>query len=466
MRPLLLRREVSCVEVVGACLQRVAQSPLNAFVSICPEQALRQAHAVDARIARGRAGMLAGLVIGVKDNIHVRGWKTTCASRHLADYVAPFHATVIRRLLRQDAILLGKTNMDEFAMGSSGESSQFGPTRNPHCLERVPGGSSSGSAAAVAAREVLAALGSDTGGSVRQPASFCGIVGLKPTYGRVSRYGLVAFGSSLDQIGPLTHSVRDCALLLQVIAGHDPHDATSSRLPVPDWQRELDHGVRELRLGRPVEYFQPPLIAEVRDAVDATLAKLVGQGAAVEEVSLPHTDCAVATYYVTCTAEASSNLARFDGMRYGTRVAAQDLDETYAATRTLGFGTEVKRRILLGCFVLSAGHYQAYYDKAQRVRTLIAQDFARSFEKVDCIVTPTAPTTAFRMGERTVDPLTMYLSDVYTVSASLCGLPAISVPCGRDANGLPIGLQIIGRPFDEGTVLRVARAVEIAWAQR
>jgi aspartyl-tRNA(Asn)/glutamyl-tRNA(Gln) amidotransferase subunit A len=454
------------VEVVGACLQRIAQSPLNAFVSVCPERALRQACAVDERIARHRAGMLAGLAIGVKDNINVRGWKTTCASRHLADYVAPFHATAVRRLLRQDAIVLGKTNMDEFAMGSSGESSHFGPTRNPHCLERVPGGSSSGSAAAVAAREVWAALGSDTGGSVRQPASFCGVVGLKPTYGRVSRYGLVAFGSSLDQIGPLTLSVQDCALVLQVIAGHDPHEATSSRLPVLDWQRELDRGISGLRLGRPAEYFQPPASAEVRDAVDATLAQLVGAGAGVEEISLPHTDYAVATYYVTCTAEASSNLARFDGMRYGARSAANDLDETYVATRTLGFGPEVKRRILLGCFVLSAGHYQAYYDKAQRVRTLIAQDFARAFEKVDCLVTPTAPTTAFRMGKRTVNPLTMYLSDVYTVSASLCGLPAISVPCGRDANGLPIGLQVIGKPFDEGTVLRVARAVEIARGQR
>jgi aspartyl-tRNA(Asn)/glutamyl-tRNA(Gln) amidotransferase subunit A len=429
-------------------------------------QALKRARAVDARLSRNEAGALAGLVLGVKDNINVRGWRTTCASGYLRDYVAPFHATVVARLLRQDAILLGKTNMDEFAMGSSGETSFFGPTRNPHCLELVPGGSSSGSAAAVAGQEVLAALGSDTGGSVRQPASFCGAVGLRPTYGRVSRYGLVAFASSLDQIGPITRSVQDCALLLQVLAGYDPHDATSRKVPVPDFPRDLDRGLKGIRLGRPREYFQPPLQRQVEEAVNRALAQLVKQGATERELSLPHTRYAVAAYYVTCTAEASSNLARFDGMRFGQRVSCQDLEGTYAASRSYGFGPEVTRRVLLGCYVLSAGHYQAFYEKAQRVRTLLAQEFARAFETVDCLVTPTAPTTAFRLGERSRDPLSMYLSDVYTVSASLCGLPAISVPCGKDEHGLPIGLQIIGRPFAESTVLRVARAVEIAQGER
>ncbi len=466
LRHLLLRRELSCHEVVSSCLRRIEQSPLHAFVSVAPELALRRARTQDAAIARGKVGALTGLVLGVKDNIHVRGWKTTCASRHLRDYVAPFHASVVSRLLRHGAIILGKTNMDEFAMGSSGESSFFGPTRNPHCLERVPGGSSSGSAAAVAAHEVIAALGSDTGGSVRQPASFCGLVGLRPTYGRVSRYGLVAFASSLDQIGPLTRSVADCALLLRVIAGHDPRDATTRRVPVPDFCQELDRGIQGVRLGRPREYFQPPLDAEVGCAVDRTLAQLEAQGAVVQEMSLPLTRYAVAAYYVTCTAEASSNLARFDGMRLGERIQCHDLDGTYVASRSHGFGQEVRRRLLLGCFVLSAGYYQAYYQKAQQVRALLAQDFARAFQTVDCIVTPTAPTTAFRLEERTQDPLTMYLSDVYTVPASLCGLPAISVPCGKDGKGLPIGLQVIGRPFAESMVLRVARAVENAVGQQ
>lgn len=466
LRHLLLRRQLSCHEVVLGYLRRVGQSPLNAFVSVAPKLALRRARSQDARIARGEAGALAGLVLGVKDNINIRGWKTTCASQHLRDYVAPFHASVVWRLLRQGAIILGKTNMDEFAMGSSGESSFFCPTRNPHCLERVPGGSSSGSAAAVAGHEVIAALGSDTGGSVRQPASFCGVVGLRPTYGRVSRYGLVAFASSLDQIGPLTRSVADCALLLRAIAGQDPRDATTRRVPVPDFCQELNLGIKGVRLGRPREYFRPPLEAEVGCTVDRTLVQLEAQGAVVQELSLPLTRYAVAAYYVTCTAEASSNLARFDGMRFGERIQCQDLEGTYTASRSRGFGQEVRRRLLLGCFVLSAGYYQAYYEKAQRVRALLAQDFARAFQTVDCIVTPTAPTPAFPLQERTRDPLTMYLSDVYTVPASLCGLPAVSVPCGKNKQGLPIGLQVIGKPFAESMVLRVARAVEIVLGQQ
>ena len=466
LRHLLLRRQLSCHEVVLGYLRRVGQSPLNAFVSVAPKLALRRARSQDARIARGEAGALAGLVLGVKDNINIRGWKTTCASQHLRNYVAPFHASVVRRLLRQGAIILGKTNMDEFAMGSSGETSFFGPTRNPHCLERVPGGSSSGSAAAVAGHEVIAALGSDTGGSVRQPASFCGVVGLRPTYGRVSRYGLVAFASSLDQIGPLTRSVADCALLLRAIAGLDPRDATTRRVPVPDFCQELNRGIKGVRLGRPKEYFQPPLDAEVGCTVDRTLVQLEAQGAVVQELSLPLSRYAVAAYYVTCTAEASSNLARFDGMRFGERIQCQDLEGAYTASRSRGFGQEVRRRLLLGCFVLSAGYYQAYYEKAQQVRALLAEDFARAFQIVDCIVTPTAPTPAFPLQERTRDPLTMYLSDVYTVPASLCGLPAVSVPCGKNKQGLPIGLQVIGKPFAESMVLRVARAVEIVLGQQ
>ncbi len=465
LRALLLRPQISCVEVVQDCLSRLQQGGLNAFIAFRAEEALRQARLVDERVAQGKAGALAGLVLGVKDNIHVRGWPTTCRSAHLRAFRAPFSATAVSRLVRRGAIILGKTNMDEFGMGSSGESSHFGPTLNPHDLGRVPGGSSSGSAAAVAAGEVWAALGSDTGGSIRQAASFCGVIGLKPTYGRVSRYGLVAFGSSLDQIGPLTRSVADCALVLQAIAGYDHRDATSARLPSSDWLAALTKGVKGLHLGRPVEFFPPPLDREVAGAVEHMLEALSAQGATVADISLPHTRYAVATYYVTCTAEASSNLARFDGLRFGQRVTGKDLEETYALTRSAGFGTEVKRRIMLGCFVLSAGHYQAYYEKAQRVRSLLAKDFAQAFQEVDCLVTPTAPTTAFRLGERTQDPLMMYLSDVFTVSASLCGLPAISVPCGKDAHGLPIGLQVIGRAFDEATVLRVARAVEMVTEQ-
>ncbi|MDZ7271379.1 MAG: Asp-tRNA(Asn)/Glu-tRNA(Gln) amidotransferase subunit GatA [candidate division KSB1 bacterium] len=465
LRPLLLRGEVSCVQVVEDCLSRIGQSRLNAFITVFGEQALRRARVVDRHLAKGKAGALAGLAVGIKDNIHVRGWPTTCGSRHLRVFVAPFSATVVSRLLRSGAIVVGKTNMDEFGMGSSGESSYHGPTRNPHDLGRVPGGSSSGSAAAVAGGEVWAALGSDTGGSVRQPASFCGLVGLKPTYGRVSRYGLVAFGSSLDQIGPLTRSVNDCALLLEVIAGHDRRDATSARVPPGSWLDELHKGVRGLRIGRPAEYFRPPLDSEVAAAVDRMLNELCAQGASVVEMSLPHTRYAVAAYYVTCTAEACSNLSRFDGLRFGERVAGVGLEETYAMSRSAGFGPEVQRRIMLGSFVLSAGHYKAYYGKAQRVRSLLREEFAQAFRKVDCVVTPTSPTTAFGLGERTQDPLTMYMSDVYTVSPSLCGLPAISVPCGKDRNGLPIGLQVIGRYFDEATLLRVARAVELTAGQ-
>jgi len=405
---------------------------------------------------------LSGMPLAIKDNICTDGVLTTCSSRMLQNFVPPYDATVIAKLRVQDYMLLGKTNLDEFAMGSSTENSAFSPSRNPWNLQCVPGGSSGGSAAAVAAEECAAALGSDTGGSIRQPAAFCGVVGLKPTYGLVSRYGLVAFASSLDQIGPITRTVSDAAFLLGAIAGHDPQDSTSIDRPVPDYMKSLQkRDLKTLRVGVPVEFFTEGLDPEVEQAVRDAIEEVRCLGAEVKEGRLPRTDAAVAVYYVIATAEASSNLARFDGVKFGFRAKeTKDLLELYMKTRQEGFGPEVKRRIMLGTYVLSAGYYDAYYGKAQAVRTLVCQDFEAAFKEVDLIVTPTTPTTAFKLGEKSEDPLQMYLSDVFTISVNLAGLPAISLPCGFSKAGMPIGLQLIGRAFEEETVLRAAHAYE------
>jgi aspartyl-tRNA(Asn)/glutamyl-tRNA(Gln) amidotransferase subunit A len=427
---------------------------LKAYIGFDPKKAKRG--------SSGRSGKLAGVPIAVKDNICVEGEETTCASKILKGFVAPFNATVIEKLLAEGAVIFGRTNMDEFAFGSSCETSCYGPTRNPWDLERVPGGSSGGSAACVAAGSAFAALGSDTGGSIRQPASFCGVVGIKPTYGRVSRYGLIAFASSLDQIGPITKDVRDSALLLSVLAGHDPKDSTSANVPVPDYLGSLGKDVRGMKLGIPKEYFvEGGIEPEVEAAIGAAIRTLETLGAKAEPISLPLTRFAANVYYIVAPSEASSNLARFDGVRFGTRSAqSASLVEMYENTRGEGFGAEAKRRILLGTFSLSSGYYDAYYLKAMKVRTRIQSDFIEAFKKVDAIVTPTAPTPAFKLGAKTSNPIEMYLSDVYTISANLAGIPALSLPCGFSKSGLPIGLQFMGKPFDEGTLFRVAHAFE------
>jgi aspartyl-tRNA(Asn)/glutamyl-tRNA(Gln) amidotransferase subunit A len=453
-------------EVARELLDRIEQENprLNAFLTVNREGALARAQTLDAGIqAQMQSLPLAGIPVAIKDNMCSMGLRTTCGSRILGNYTPPYTATAVARLEAAGAIILGKTNLDEFAMGGSNENSAFGPACNPHDTERVPGGSSGGSAVAVAAGLAPIALGSDTGGSIRQPASFCGVVGLKPTYGRVSRYGLVAFASSLDQIGPLANTVEDAARVLQVIAGRDRHDATSANVDVPDYLASLDTDVKGLRIGVPPECFGAGLHAEVKERVEAAINKLAAQGAQLVEVSLPHTQYAIAVYYLIATAEASSNLARYDGVRYGLRAQeARSLAEMYSKTRDLGFGAEVKRRIMLGTFALSSGYYDAYYEKAQRVRTMLTQDFERAFERCDVIVTPTAPTPPFKIGEKADDPLAMYLGDIDTVTINLAGLPAISVPCGSSSAGLPIGLQLIGKPFDEARLLGVASAYERA----
>ncbi len=463
LHKLIASGQVSAVEVAEAHLERVeaVEPQVRAFVTTTPERLLAEARAVDAARQAGEPlPPLAGIPMAVKDNIVTRGILTTCSSRMLADFVPPYNATVMDRLEEARACLVGKANMDEFAMGSSCENSAFFPTRNPWDLNRVPGGSSGGSAAAVAAGEAVFALGSDTGGSIRQPAAFCGIVGLKPTYGRVSRYGLVAFASSLDQIGPLTRDVTDCALVLNAIAGPDPRDATAAPEPAPDFTEHLVPDVRGLRIGVPREYFAEGIDPEVRGAVVAAIDLFSDLGAHVDECSLPHTEYALATYYLIAPAEASSNLARYDGVRYGYRAAVGgDFVAMYKKTRQAGFGAEVRRRIMLGTYALSAGYYDAYYLKALKVRTLIRQDFARAFERFDVLVTPTSPTVAFRLGEKAADPLAMYMSDVCTIPANLAGLPALSLTCGF-SEGLPVGLQLMARPFDEGTLLRAAYAFE------
>jgi aspartyl-tRNA(Asn)/glutamyl-tRNA(Gln) amidotransferase subunit A len=467
------RRETTAVALAEAALARIAavEPALGAFLAVAADAALAAAAAVDRRVAAGEdPGPLAGVPVGIKDNICTAGLRTTAGSRILERFVPAYDATVVARLRRAGAVVIGKLNCDEFAMGSSTENSALGTTPNPWDTSRVPGGSSGGSAAAVAAGECPAALGTDTGGSIRLPAAFCGVVGLKPTYGRVSRWGVIAYASSLDQVGPLARDVSDAALVLEAIAGHDPADSTASPRPVPPYLVDADAGVRGLRLGLPREYFVEGMQPEVEASVRAAVAELERLGARVEPVSLPHTDVAIATYYLIATAEASSNLARYDGIRYGLRAAAHtgSLAEVYETTRAAGFGAEVKRRIMLGTYALSAGYYDAYYLKAQQVRTLIRRDFAAAFERCDALVTPVAPTTAFRRGERTADPLTMYLSDIFTISVNLAGLPGLALPCGFDAAGLPIGLQVIGRPFDEATVLRIGHAYEQAtdWHRR
>lgn len=465
--------EVSTREIVHAYYLRISQvePKIKAYITQAVDSARAQAEALDQKLKNWRRTMpLTGMPLAIKDNICTEGVLTTCASRMLGTFVPPYDATVIARLRGQGYLLLGKTNLDEFAMGSSTENSAFGPSRNPWNLGYVPGGSSGGSAAAVAADECVAALGSDTGGSIRQPAACCGVVGLKPTYGRVSRYGLVAFASSLDQIGPITKDVADAAVLLNVIAGHDPQDSTSADLSVPDYTRALKKkDVKKLKIGVPREYFAEGLDPEVEQAVRAALDQLNELGGEIIDVSLPMTGVAIATYYVIATAEASSNLARYDGVKYGLRSKqAKDLLEMYMKTRQEGFGPEVKRRIMLGTYTLSAGYYEAYYGKAQAVRTLIRRDFDAAFQEVELIVTPVMPTPAFKLGEKIEDPLQMYLSDIYTISVNLAGIPAISLPCGFSKVGLPIGLQILGRPFQEETVLRAAYAYEQAtnWRTR
>jgi len=435
---------------------------IHAYLSINRERALEQASRIDDLAAKGKPlPVLAGVPVGIKDVLTIEGLQATAGSKILEGYRAPYTATAVQKLEAAGAVVLGKLNCDEFAMGSSNENSAYGPVHNPHALDRVPGGSSGGSAAAVAAGMAVATLGTDTGGSIRQPASFCGVVGILPTYGRVSRYGLIAFASSLDRVGPFTANVRDAATVLGVIAGHDPQDATSSPLPITDYTAELDKGVAGLRLGVPSEYFAEGLDPEVRAAVERSIDQLRAVGASIKPISLPHTRYAVPTYYVVATAEASANLARFDGVRYGFRAKdAGTLSAMYRRSRDLGFGAEVKRRIMLGTYVLSAGYYDAYYKKAQQVRRLLAEDFLKAFTEVDAILTPTAPTPAFKLGEKVDDPVSMYLADIYTVTASLAGICGLSVPCGKSSEGLPIGVQILGKYFDEAMILRVAQTVE------
>ncbi len=466
VRSAITEGKTSAVALAEAFYARIdgEDRDVHAYLTLSRERALAQAERVDAMAKRGEAlPPLAGVPVAIKDVILTRGVRSTAGSKILQHFFPPYDATAVARLEAAGAVILGKTNCDEFAMGSSNENSAYGPVSNPRDTSRVPGGSSGGSAAAVAAGTAVAALGSDTGGSIRQPAAFCGVVGLLPTYGRVSRYGLVAFASSLDHIGPLTRTVEDAARVLDAIAGRDPMDATSADVPVPDYVAELEKPVHGLTLGVPREYFGEGLNEEVRAAVEAAIQRLAAAGCEIVRVSLPHTEYAIPTYYVVATAEASSNLARYDGARYGFRARdANSLAEMYRKSRDQGFGAEVKRRIMLGTYVLSAGYYDAYYLKAQKVRTLLARDFDQAFQRVDAVVAPTTPTPAFKLGEKTDDPLAMYLADIYTVTGDLAGIPGISVPCGTTTSGLPIGLQVLARHFDESTVLRVARAVEAA----
>ena len=463
---LLKKKEVSAREISESVFSRIddVEDKVRAYVSIYADKAFEQAETSD-NLIQGKTDfpLLTGIPVAIKDNMCTEGIQTTCASRILQGFRPPYTADVIERLKGRGYVHTGMTNMDEFAMGSSTENSSYRVTRNPWDITRVPGGSSGGSAAAVAAGECIAALGSDTGGSIRQPAALCGVVGLKPTYGRVSRYGLVAFASSLDQIGPLTKDVTDCAIMLNAISGHAPSDSTSADLPVPDYQALLGRDIKGFKLGIPREYFISGIDPSVDNALREAIRVFERLGAVIEDISLPHTEYAVATYYIIATAEASSNLARYDGAKYGYRTKdAGNLIDMYMKTRDEGFGPEVKRRIMLGTYVLSAGYYDAYYKKAQQVRTLIKGDFDKAFERVDAILTPTSPTPAFKIGEKTDDPLQMYLSDIFTISANLAGIPAISIPCGFTDGKLPVGLQILGKHFDEERILQTAYAYEQA----
>lgn len=462
LQRLLEKKEISAAEVVSSVYGRIdaVEEKIKAYVTLTRDEAYEMAAAADRDRASGGTGALMGVPMAIKDNMCTKRIKTTCSSKILQNFVPPYESTVTAKLIKNGYVLAGKTNLDEFAMGSSTENSGFHTTRNPWDTGRIPGGSSGGSAAAVAADECAAALGSDTGGSIRQPASFCGVVGLKPTYGRVSRYGLVAFASSLDQIGPITKNVRDCAVLMNIISGRDLRDSTSAPVDVPDFTAGIGKDIRGLKIGIPKEYFIEGLDPDVEAAVKEAVRKFESLGAVPVGVSLPHTGYAVAAYYVLATSEASSNLARYDGVKYGFRAEGKDLIDMYMKSRAQGFGPEVKRRIILGTYALSSGYYDAYYKKAQQVRTLIKNDFENAFKKVDVIVTPTSPTAAFRLGEKTADPLQMYLADIFTISVNLAGVPGISVPCGFTSGNLPIGLQLIGRHFDEETLLKASFAYE------
>ena len=469
---LLRQREISAVELTRSVLDRIhaTDAVVHSYLTVCDTEALAQAEHADLRLVRDPSPpALCGIPLAIKDLILTQGIRSTAGSHILSQFVPPYDATVIQLLKNAGAVIVGKVNCDEFAMGSSNENSAFFASRNPWDQSRVPGGSSGGSATAVAADQALASLGTDTGGSIRLPAAFCGVVGLKPTYGRVSRYGVVAYASSLDQVGPLTKDTRDCALLLQTLATHDPRDSTSVPLPAPDYLTILTQDVRGLRIGIPKEYFVEGMQPEVETAIRNAVTQMEKLGVQPVSISLPHTDYAIATYYIIATAEASSNLSRYDGVKYGARTSQpSSLAAMYTQTRAQGFGAEVKRRILLGAYVLSAGYYDAYYLKAQQVRTLLRQDFLAAFGHCDAIVTPVAPTTAFRLGEKMIDPLTMYLSDIFTIAANLAGLPALSVPCGFDNTSLPIGLQLIGKPFAEERLLQIAHAYEqtTSWHRR
>ncbi len=465
IRDLIDKKEVSVKDTVNSICQRIdaVEEKVRAFVTTTKDEALKMADEVQNKLDLGKTQnrkSILGIPLAIKDNMCIKGIPTTCSSKILHNFVPPYESTVTSKLMEQGYILIGKTNMDEFAMGSSTENSGFQVTKNPWDLERIPGGSSGGSAAAVAADECIAALGSDTGGSIRQPAALCGVVGLKPTYGRISRYGLVAFASSLDQIGPITKNVRDSAILMNILSGHDPLDSTSAPVTVPDFTAIPGKDINGMKIGIPKEYFIEGMEEEVESSVKEAIKKLEILGAIPVEISLPHTGYAVATYYVLATSEASSNLARYDGVKYGFRAEGRDLMDMYMNTRAQGFGAEVKRRIMLGTYALSSGYYEAYYKKAQQVRTLIKRDFEDAFRQVDVIVTPTSPTAAFKIGEKTADPLQMYLSDIFTISVNLAGVPGISIPCGFTSNNLPIGLQLIGKHFDEESILKVAYAYE------
>lgn len=465
VREQIAAQELTAVELCNAAYERIEKlADLNAFISLTQEAALAKAEALDRAAQNGEPlPPLAGTVVAIKDNMVMRGVKTTAGSKILYNYIPPYTATVVERLEAAGVLIVGKANCDEFAMGSSNENSAYGVVKNPWDRERVPGGSSGGSAVAVASGMAMVALGSDTGGSIRQPASFCGIVGLKPTYGRISRYGLIAFGSSLDQIGPFANSVADAAQLMNVMAGRDPKDSTSSNIATDDYVAALNGDVKGLRVGVPKECFGEGLDAEVRASVEAAINRFAELGAEIVEVSLPNSEYAVPVYYLIATAEASSNLARFDGVRYGFRAEeSATLKDMYNRTRDEGFGAEVKRRIMLGTYALSAGYYDAYYGKAQKVRALIEQDFRKAFEKCDVIATPVAPTPAFKLGEKTDNPLEMYLSDIYTITLNLAGVPGLSMPCGLASNGMPIGIQLVGRHFDEARLLKAAHHLEQA----
>lgn len=462
LRRLIDNKEIKPSEILDDIYKRIdkVEDKVKSYITLTKEQAYKMAEEAEQSIISGSISILSGIPVAVKDNMCTKDISTTCASKILHNFKPPYESTVTTRLKEQGYILIGKTNLDEFAMGSSTENSGFHTTRNPWDLERVPGGSSGGSAASVAADECIATIGSDTGGSIRQPASLCGVVGLKPTYGRVSRYGLIAFASSLDQIGPITKNVTDAAIMLNAIAGNDPKDSTSAPIDVPDFTKALGQKIKGLKIGIPKEYFIEGMDKDVEDSVRSAIEKLESLGVQPVEISLPHTGYAVAVYYILATSEASSNLARYDGIKYGFRAEGKDLLEMYMNTRSQGFGAEVKRRIMLGTYALSSGYYDAYYKKAQQVRTLIKQDFDNAFKNVDVIVTPTSPSAAFKIGEKATDPLQMYLSDIFTISVNLSGVPAISIPCGFTRNNLPIGLQIIGKHFDEEMIFKIAYAYE------